>query len=91
MTRESMIDLVIMHDEIDNINKLQELLIGKSFALGYGEGILGRFSRVCSIIRRECNQSLVNPELDIEDNEYYKILKSNMSITEKADALLDKN
>lgn len=91
MTRQSMIELIIMYEQHDKIDKVQELLIGNSFSLGFNDGVFGIFTYVDSIIRRECNQSLVNPAIDLEDNKYYNILKANISVEEKADALMKKN
>lgn len=88
MKKESMIDLVVMYEALEKVDDVQNILIGTSYVLGSKDGLFGVFTRVFDIIKRECNQSLVNRELDAEDNEYYKILTSNTTIEQKVDALM---
>lgn len=82
-----MIDLVKMYDAMNKIDEANTLLFGCAFSLGLDDGILGNMTRVSNIIRRECNPKLVDNELDLENNEYYKILISDNTAEERVDVL----
>ena len=90
MKRESLIELVTMYDAIIQLEDIFELFIGQIMSAEPRAGALGKINYVRDIIKRECNQSLVDDDLDICDREYIKILH-NKSLTteEKVDLLFN--
>lgn len=89
MKTDSMIDLVKMYDAISKVEDVQKILFGTSVSSGMDDGIFGTMTRVESIIRRECNPSLVNDDRsDLSENEYYVILTNGMPAEERAELLV---
>lgn len=73
MDEQTMYELLEIHDTIDQVYIIQELLTGQTVGAGYGEGILGRLSYVTDIIMRY-SRLRRDPGLEFEKTEIGKVL-----------------
>lgn len=68
MDEQTIFELLEIYDAVNELEKLQELLVGISVSVGPGEGILGNLSYVSDIIIRHSALTDTNEILQILHN-----------------------
>ncbi len=68
MDEQTMCDLLEIYDAKEELHQILEMLIDEDCAPGYGDGILGKLSRVTDIIMRRSS-------LDDDQTEFWEILE----------------
>lgn len=72
MDERTMFELLEVYDAVNELHKVEKMLVGIETGVGPGEGILGNLSYVPEIIRRY--SPVYTPGVDYEDSYFWKIL-----------------
>lgn len=73
MDEQTMFELLEMYDAVNELEKIEIMLIGESVGIGPGEGIMGNLSYVTEIIKR--HSPVYSSGVDYEESYFGKILE----------------